>query len=88
MTQVVFVTKQDCALCASALPIVRKAARFTGFELSVNDIGDDPAYATHAERLPVVLAEGTVLLEGRIGLTDALAAFAKLRFGRRGGTDG
>lgn len=67
-------TRQGCHLCDEAL----SALRSLGVEPELRDVdADDDLHALYDWRVPVVLADGRVIAEGRIDqerLRQALAA--------------
>jgi glutaredoxin len=69
---VVLVTRQGCHLCDEAL----SALKALGVEPELRDVdADDALYALYDWRVPVVVADGRVVAEGRIdrdGLRKAL----------------
>jgi hypothetical protein len=65
MSTVLFLTKDHCRLCAAAHPIVEARARRRGHRFEVADGSKQPWAEEFAERLPVVLCDGEVVLEGR-----------------------
>jgi len=69
---VVLVTRQGCHLCDQALDALRGA----GVEPELRDVDADPElYRLYDWRVPVVLADGRLIAEGRVdqeGLRNAL----------------
>lgn len=62
------ITRQGCHLCNEALGALREI----GVVPELRDVdGDDELYALYDWRVPVVLADGRVIAEGRID-PDAL----------------
>lgn len=58
-SSVVLVTRRDCTLCASAEPVVARAAADAGVPLEVRDVDADPAdRARWSDKVPVVLLDG------------------------------
>lgn len=76
-----FFTKSGCSLCETGRGVVEPVARATGAEVNAINIGDDPVLLERwGTRVPVVTAEGTVLVEGRFDgreLRRALAAYGR-----------
>ena len=61
--EIVLITRLGCHLCDQALA----ALRSLGIEPTVKDVDADPQlFASYDWRLPVVLAGGRVVAEGRI----------------------
>jgi glutaredoxin len=61
--EVVLVTRQGCHLCDEALD----ALRALGVEPQLRDVdADDDLYALYDWRVPVIVADGRVIAEGRI----------------------
>jgi glutaredoxin len=61
--QVVVVSRRGCHLCDEALELVREL----GVDVEVADVDDDEAlFSLYDWRVPVVLADGAVVAEGRI----------------------
>ena len=57
------VTRQGCHLCDEAL----RALKSLGFEPELRDVDADPElYRLYDWRVPVVLADGRLIAEGRI----------------------
>jgi len=71
--QVVLVTRQGCHLCDKALQLLREL----GVEPELADVdADEELFRLYDWRVPVVLADGAVVAEGKIegaGLQRALA---------------
>ncbi len=56
---VVLVTREGCTLCASAEPVVAKAAADAGVPLEVRDVdAADEDRARWSDKVPVVLLDG------------------------------
>jgi predicted thioredoxin/glutaredoxin len=70
--QVVLVTRQGCHLCDQAFELLKEL----GIEPELRDVDtDDDLFRLYDWRVPVVLADGAVVAEGRItrsGLETAL----------------
>jgi predicted thioredoxin/glutaredoxin len=61
--QVVLVTRKDCHLCDRALALLREL----GVEPELADVAtDDELFRLYDWRVPVVLADGELVAEGRI----------------------
>ena len=71
--ELVLVTRQGCHLCDQALALLREL----GHETHLADVdGDEELFRLYDWRVPVVLADGAVVVEGKIdaaGLQRALA---------------
>ncbi len=60
----VFVTRQGCHLCDEALSLLRSL----GHEPELADVdSDDRLHDLYGWRVPVVLLDGRIVAEGRIG---------------------
>ena len=56
---VVLLTRSGCSLCASAEPVVARAASEAGVPLEVRDVDADPHdLARWSDKVPVVLLDG------------------------------
>ena len=61
--ELVLVTRQDCHLCDQALALLREL----GYDPRLADVdSDDELFRIYDWRVPVVLANGVVVAEGRI----------------------
>ena len=61
--ELVLVTRQGCHLCDQALALLREL----GHETQLADVdADDELFRLYDWRVPVVLAKGVVVAEGRI----------------------
>jgi predicted thioredoxin/glutaredoxin len=61
--EVVLVTRQGCHLCDQALGLLREL----GVDPQLADVdGDDELFRLYDWRVPVVLADGVLVAEGRI----------------------
>jgi predicted thioredoxin/glutaredoxin len=59
----VLVTRQDCHLCDQALALLREL----GHEPRLADVdADDELFRQYDWRVPVVIADGVVIAEGRV----------------------
>ena len=59
----ILVTRQGCHLCDQALALIREL----GIEPDLADVdADDELYRLYDWRVPVVLADGVVVAEGRV----------------------
>jgi glutaredoxin len=62
--EVVLVTRQGCHLCDEALALLRSL----GVEPELQDVdADEPLHDLYDWRVPVVLLDGKIVGEGRIG---------------------
>jgi predicted thioredoxin/glutaredoxin len=67
----VLVTRQGCHLCDQALALLREI----GMEPDLADVdADDDLYRLYDWRVPVVLADGVVVAEGRVDRDRLLKA--------------
>lgn len=75
--EVVLVTRQGCHLCDQALALLREL----GIDPNLADVdADDELFRLYDWRVPVVLADGAVIAEGRI--SGKVLAAALKRSGR------
>lgn len=77
MTPVRFLTRDGCSLCSAALPLVERQARRRGRTLEVLDVGGTPWEERYGDRLPVVLIDDEVVLEGRFGEREVRRALRR-----------
>jgi predicted thioredoxin/glutaredoxin len=72
--KLVLVTRQGCSLCDSALELLRTL----GHEPELADVdADDGLHDLYDWRVPVVLADGRVVAEGKITLEQMERAVGK-----------
>jgi predicted thioredoxin/glutaredoxin len=72
--ELVLVTRQGCHLCDQALALLREL----GHEPHLADVdADDELFRVYDWRVPVVLADGAVVAEGRITLPVLEAALKR-----------
>jgi hypothetical protein len=82
--ELVLYSHVGCCLCERLEEMIQPhlaALRRGGREVELihRDIADDPAWrAAYGERIPVLLADGLALLEGRPEPAEVSAAFARL----------
>lgn len=74
---VLFLTRAGCSLCAAVLPIVEREARRRGHALDVVDVDGTEWQDPYGERLPVVVVDGAVVLEGRFGRREVRRALRR-----------
>lgn len=74
MKTVRFLTRVECHLCEEALPLVARRVRRLGWELEVVDVDEAGLDAEYGERVPVVVVDGTVRLEGLFGRSEVRRA--------------
>ena len=67
MSEVVFLTRRSCALCATALPWVERVAARRGHILEIRDVDDSGLADRFGDRVPVVLRDGEEVLAGLFG---------------------
>ncbi len=73
--KLVLVTRQGCHLCDQALALLREL----GLEPRLADIdADDELFRLYDWRVPVVLADGAVIAEGRIARDPLQQALKRL----------
>ncbi len=77
MTVVRFLTRAGCHLCDEALPLVTRRVHRLGWVLEVVDVDEAGLDADYGERVPVVLVDGKVLLEGVFGRTGVRRALRR-----------
>lgn len=84
MRQLVLITGSACCLCDTAEGLIRKVQADVPFELTIRDVEDDPALKeAYRHRIPVVMIDGEVVLEGKVSefwLRKALAGEPITRF--------
>lgn len=71
---ITFVTRRACPLCEERLPWVLAAAERRDRRLTVVDVDDAGLAEEYGERVPVVLVEEEVVLEGDFTRRDAIDA--------------
>jgi predicted thioredoxin/glutaredoxin len=72
--QVVLVTRQGCHLCDKALVLLREL----GVEPEMADVdADEELFRLYDWRVPVVLADGEVVAEGKIDAASLQRALAR-----------
>jgi glutaredoxin len=65
--QVLFYTKAGCHLCDEAREVLEDLAAEVSFELTERDIRTDLSlFEAYRYRIPVIIIDGTITLEGRI----------------------
>lgn len=67
MSDLVFLTRRTCSLCAEALPLVAATARRRDHTLETIDVDDAGLADRFGDRVPVVLRDGIEVLAGRFG---------------------
>lgn len=78
--EVVFYTKAGCHLCEDARALLEELAQDTEYVLTEVDIRSDMTVFEHYRyRIPVILLNGTTLLEGRIDALELTEAFRQAR---------
>jgi glutaredoxin len=74
--QVTFYTKAGCHLCEEARDMLDDIAALTPYELTEIDIRKDPAiFEKYRYRIPVIIIDQEIILEGRIEFRDLARAF-------------
>ncbi|HEU5230914.1 MAG TPA: glutaredoxin family protein [Ktedonobacteraceae bacterium] len=74
--QVTFYTKAGCHLCESARDMLDDIAAQTSFDLTEIDIrGDLAIFEQYRYRIPVIIIDETIVIEGRIEYGDLAKAF-------------
>jgi glutaredoxin len=78
--EVIFYTKAGCHLCENARDLLEEIAGETEFMLTEIDIRSDmEVFERYRYRIPVVLINGEILLEGRIDALELARAFRQAR---------
>jgi glutaredoxin len=73
--RVQLVTREGCPLCDEALEALADA----GVEVAIHDVdADDELHRLYDFRVPVVLHDGRVLLEGKISAADVRRIFGRV----------
>ncbi|HLG61751.1 MAG TPA: glutaredoxin family protein [Ktedonosporobacter sp.] len=74
--QVKFYTKAGCHLCEDARDMLDDIAALTPFDLTEIDIRSDLAiFELYRYRIPVIIVDETIVIEGRIEYEDLAKAF-------------
>ena len=74
--QVTFYTKAGCHLCEDARDMLDDIATQTTYKLTEIDIRSNPEiFEQYRYRIPVIIIDNEILLEGRIRFSDLAAAF-------------
>ncbi|HZO74796.1 MAG TPA: glutaredoxin family protein [Ktedonobacteraceae bacterium] len=74
--QVKFYTKAGCHLCEDARDMLDDIAAQTPFDLTEIDIRSDLAiFELYRYRIPVIIVDETIVIEGRIEYGDLAKAF-------------
>jgi glutaredoxin len=74
--QVTFYTKVGCHLCEEARDMLDDVAALTQYELTEIDIRSNPdIFEKYRYRIPVIIIDGEILLEGRINFRDLVEVF-------------
>jgi hypothetical protein len=74
VSDLLFITRRTCLLCAEAHPMVAAVARRRGHILETIDV-DDAGFADRfGDRVPVVLRDGVEVLAGRFGPAEVRRA--------------
>lgn len=72
--RVLFLSRPGCTLCAESLPAVQRATDAGGHVLEVIDITGTTWEEHYADRIPVVIADGAVVLAGKFSDEDVARA--------------
>ena len=71
LPQVTFYTKAGCHLCEDARALLDEIAAQVPYELTEIDIRSDLAlFEQYRYRIPVIVIDGTILIEGRIEYSE------------------
>jgi hypothetical protein len=65
VSDLLFLTRATCSLCAEALPLVAAVARRRGHTVESIDVDVAGLAARFGDRVPVVLRDGIEVLAGR-----------------------
>ncbi len=75
LPQVTFYTKAGCHLCEEARDMLDDIAAETTYELTEVDIRSNPdIFETYRYRIPVIIIDNDIVLEGRIEFRDLVQA--------------
>src|SRR2546429_4954108 len=75
---VTFYTKAGCHLCDDAREMLEEIATDITYKLTEIDIRSDLAlFEQYRYRIPVIIVDGTHVVEGRIEYNDLLSAFQR-----------
>ncbi len=78
--EVTFYTKAGCHLCEDARELLEVVAEETEYLLTEVDIRSDmEVFERYRYRIPVILINGEILLEGRIDALELAQAFRQVR---------
>lgn len=78
--EVTFYTKAGCHLCEDARDLLEEIAEGTEYMLTEVDIRSDlEVFERYRYRIPVILINGEILLEGRIDALELAQAFRRAR---------
>ncbi len=76
LPQVTFYTKAGCHLCEEARDMLDDIAAQAAYGLTEVDIRSDPdIFEQYRYRIPVIIIDGTTVVEGRIAYRDLARAF-------------
>jgi glutaredoxin len=74
--EVIFYTKAGCHLCEEARDMLEDIAALTTYELTEIDIRSNPTiFEKYRYRIPVIVINNEILIEGRIEFRDLAKAF-------------
>lgn len=77
--QVVFYTKAGCHLCEHARDMLDDIASEVDYHLTEIDIRSDPAiFEQYRYRIPVLILNETLVVEGRIEYSELVSAFEQI----------
>jgi hypothetical protein len=69
-----FLSRANCSLCEEALPVVTAVCRRRRHDLEVIDVAGTVWEEPYGDRLPVVIADGAMVLSGRFTKRDVRRA--------------
>lgn len=72
--KVLFLSRADCSLCEAALPIVTAVCKKRGHDFEVIDVAGTVWEQPYGEHIPVVIADGAMVLRGRFTKRDVKRA--------------
>ena len=67
MKQLVLISGPDCSLCDQAKALIEKVRAEVPFDFETRDLADDEGLRElYARRIPVILLDGELVLEGKV----------------------
>jgi hypothetical protein len=74
VSDLLFLTRRTCSLCAAAHPIVEDVARRRRHTIETIDVDDAGLADRFGDRVPVVLRDGVEVLAGRFDAAEVRRA--------------